>query len=797
MTVHIEIDGKKVEVPQGKMIIEVADELGIAIPRFCYHKKLSIAANCRMCLVEVEKAPKPLPACATPVMEGMKVFTKSQKAQDAQKAVMEFLLINHPLDCPICDQGGQCELQDVSLQYGKGYSRYDERKRVVKDKDIGPLISTEMTRCIHCTRCVRFGSEVAGQRELGVTGRGENAEIGTYVAHTVSSEMSGNVIDLCPVGALTSKPFRFLARAWELKAKPSISAHEPIGANILYHSYQDKVIRALPRDNEALNEVWLSDRDRFGYEGFNHTDRLTQPMIKTGEIWETTDWNTALQVATKKLGDVFVREPKQVGALVSPNATLEEMFMLQKLMRDMGSNNIDHRLRQSDTTHQSAMGLYPQLGVTLEALEQKEVIILIGSHIRKEQPLLAHRIRKATQHGGQVYDFNPQSFDYNFEVARTFTGDKGDFLTPVMALVKALMALKSGQLDLPQVMQQALADVTVTDDIQQLASACHQKQISILLGDYALSHPLASQFYAWGCALAKLLEATFGEITYGPNSAGAWISGAIPHRTAFGQTLAETGLSAKAMLEQGMKAFLLLNCEPAFDCANPALAQKALNDATAVVALSVFDSPELRATADVILPITPMSEMAGTYVNALGDWQSFTPAVHPLGDCKPAWKVLRVMGNLWELPGYTQETPEAIKDDLAKQYAEITPQTGAWPIPTLATQQAAQSGLVRLAPQSLYSVDSVVRRAKSLQATPDANVAHVRLSLEQAKALNFEAGTNVWVTEAGQQSREPLPIVIDDSVPMGAAVVASSIPQVVPLGAPFGNITLHAAEKGQ
>lgn len=795
--IHIEIDGKAMEVPQGKTIIEAADEAGIAIPRFCYHKKLSIAANCRMCLVEVENAPKALPACATPVAEGMKVFTVSEAAKTAQKDVMEFLLINHPLDCPICDQGGQCELQDMALEYGKDYSRYQEGKRVVQDKNLGPLISTDMTRCIHCTRCVRFGDEIAGQRELGVTGRGEHSEIGTYVSHTVASEMSGNVIDLCPVGALTSKPFRFLARAWELQARPSISAHEPIGANILYHTYQGKVIRTLPRDKEDLNEVWLSDRDRFGYEGFNHADRLTQPLIKQGNTWEVADWNTAMQVATEKLGEIFVREPEQVGALTSANATVEEMFLLQKLMRDMGSPHIDHRLRQTDTAHETAMGLYPKFGIPLGELEKQKTVFVVGSDIKKEQPLIAHRIRKATQQGAQVHLLNPAAFEVNF-AAQHWVGTEGDFLTSVQSFVKALIAQKPNAIDLPKEMQQALNSVTVDEKTQSAVDALVQDQASVLLGDYALTHPNASSLYAWSYVLAQLLGATFGELTTGANTAGAWIAGAIPHRMPLGQKVATKGMSAQAMLEANLKAYVLLNCEPAYDCANPQLAHKALSQAACVVALSSFDCPALREVADVILPITPMSEMSGTYVNALGDWQTFEPAVHPLGDSKPAWKVLRVMGNLWELPGYNQESISSVTADLSQRYHEMTVPTISWPIPyAQAEQQTKTDGLRRLAPQSLYSVDPIVRRAASLQATPDAQVAQVKMASAQAAALQFKAGETVWVTQNSVRATTPLPVVCDDSIPMGVAVVASSLPQTISLGASYGAITLDSAEKGQ
>ena len=616
---------------------------------------------------------------------------------------MEFLLINHPLDCPICDQGGECELQDVAMGYGQDYSQYQEGKRVVKDKDIGPLISTEMTRCIHCTRCVRFGTEIAGLRELGVTGRGEFAEIGTYVEHSVSSEVSGNMIDLCPVGALTSKPFRFLARAWELQAKPSISAHEPIGSHLFYHRFKGKVIRTLPRENEALNEMWLSDRDRFGYEGFNHASRLTQPMIKRHHQWEATDWTTAMKVATDKIGAVLAQDPTQVGALVSPNATVEECYLLQKLLSEVGSSNIDYRLRQSDTAHAKQMGLFPQLGISLGALAEQQAVILIGSHIRKEQPLVAHRIRQATKkHGCRVFTINPAVFEHNFAVAHEWVNDQGDLLKPLQDLVNAL----KGQGSEPHT--------------THLAQSLKDQKTSVILGDYAITHPQASHLYALAYELAQLLDASFGELSFGANSAGAAIAGAIPHRLPFGQAMITPGLSAHEMLKQGLKGYILLHCEPAFDCANPELAQAALRKAQAVVALTCFDSPELREVADVLLPVTPMSEMDGTYVNAFGDWQRFQTAVNPLGDSKPAWKVIRVMGNLWEVPGFTQESAEALSIELEKQYREIAIPTIQTPIKVGGTplEPLALGGLRRLAPVSLYACRWYCAKSKIITGYP-------------------------------------------------------------------------------
>ncbi len=800
--VTIEIDDKKVEARQGQMIIEAADSVGIRIPRFCYHKKLSIAANCRMCLVEVEKAPKPMPACATPVSEGMKIFTTSNKAIDAQKAVMEFLLINHPLDCPICDQGGQCELQDVALEYGKDTSRFVERKRVVKDKDIGPLISTEMTRCIHCTRCVRFGSEVAGQRELGATGRGEFMEIGTYIEKSVNSELSGNVIDLCPVGALTSKPFRFQARAWELKAHASVSMHDCLGSNLYFHTHNNQVKRALPRENEAINEVWLSDRDRFSYEGLNHTDRLSSPMIKKDNRWKKVDWPTALSFAVERLQKITASQGKQaLGAIASPNCTVEEFFLLQKLFKSQGCLNVDHRLRQVDNAQQAYMGSFPTMGLWLTALEEQESIVLIGCDVKKEQPLVNHRIRKAATHGGHVFSINPFEIQANYDAITHVVHEQGDFRLGLMEIVKALMGLcdKEVLADCPVDAKDQLASITPSEQANDIANRLMATQKnSVLLGAYASSHPLASEIYWLARILAHLIGGTFGEMSNGANSAGGWLAGAIPHRSLFGQPENTIGLSAYEMFEKPRSGYVLVNCEPEYDCANPSLALEALNKADTVVALSVFDSPQLREYADVILPITPISEMTGTYINAFGDWARFNVAATPFGQSRPAWKVLRVMANLWDVPGFEYQSVEDVlgelltlkgtiphfADNLLSMHCKLSP-------------IQARTKLVRLAPVGLYHVDGITRRAESLQKTQDgADFAKIGLNSVEAKNLGLKAQQKVWVFNGKTKSVNPLPLYIDDKLPNGVVIVPSSLFETQSLGAPFSFIDLNAAQEG-
>lgn len=791
----IEIDGKKVEVRQGQMIIEAADELGIAIPRFCYHKKLSIAANCRMCLVDVANAPKPLPACATPVSDGMKVFTKTPRAIDAQKAVMEFLLINHPLDCPICDQGGQCELQDVALEYGKDTSRYEEGKRVVKDKDIGPLISTEMTRCIQCTRCVRFGEEIAGVRELGATGRGEFMEIGTYVESSVNSELSGNVIDLCPVGALTSKPFRFGARAWELKAKPSISMHDCVGSNLFFHTLRNTVSRALPREQEALNEVWLSDRDRFSYEGLNHAERLTQPLVKKNGQWEQTDWLSALAFAAEK---IQATQADKLGVLASPNSTVEEFYLLQKLIRAKGCHNIDHRLRHNDFSHQNALGSYPRLGISLAELEFQESIILVGCDIHKEQPIIGHRVRKATLHGAKVYAVNAWEADHHFTIAQSWTGSQGDLAQPLLEIIKALHdnLPSDKQALVPPQTQSLIAHLSPSEASLNAAKALLATQkISVILGQFAVNHPQAATVYALSRLIAELVQATWGEISHGANSAGAWLAGAVPHRLPFGIKAAQEGLTASQMLQQPRQTYVLLNCEPEYDFANPCLTVKALKQAESVIVLSAFDSPQLREYADVILPITPVSEMAGTYVNALGEWQPFAAVVEPLAQSRPAWKVLRVLGNLMHLPDFNYESIDEISQELQTLANQTQlPQENLLALSYGIAPTASNKGLVRLAFTSLYAVDGITRRAGALQETQISQSSRsVRLHPNDAKTYRLQDGQQVVVMENNQRS-QPLTLALDTKIPEGAAWVANGIPETQMLGAALGHIEILPCE---
>lgn len=797
--VHIEIDGVSLEVPQGSMVIEAADKAGIAIPRFCYHKKLSIAANCRMCLVDVEKAPKPLPACATPVSEGMKIHTQSMRAKIAQKAVMEFLLINHPLDCPICDQGGQCELQDVALSYGSDVSKYTEGKRAVSEKNIGPLIRTDMTRCIHCTRCVRFGTEVAGIRELGATGRGEFTEIGTFIEQSVDSELSGNVIDLCPVGALTSKPFRYRARAWEVQSHPSVSMHDCLGSNLYYHKQHGKVLRTVPKENEKVNEVWLSDRDRFSYESFYHPDRLAHPLIKTEQGWKQVDWEEALSFAANKLQAVEKNHGvEQIGCLMSPNCTTEEFYLAQKMMREKGSPHIDHRLRQLDFSHQDYQGIAPTFNFKPDELSNHDAFCIIGSDLRKEQPLLNARLRMAHEAGvgTKVLAISPFECDNTFTVDVQYVSNSGDIQLGLASVLKAAIEARSGQVSIPEPLMALLQSIEQTDRAKQIANILVESKNSVmLLGQFATNHPNAGIINWLSYWLANVTDSAWGEISFGANSAGAWIAGAVPHRGPFAQEV-KTGLNAYDMCQSPRKGYILVQTEPGLDCASPRIATDAMYHAQAVVALSSFDSPELRAFADCILPITPYSETDGTVINAMGDWQQFSAAVKPYEDSKPGWKVLRVLGELWGSSEVAFDTQAEILHELKDHYNKMHHfecTYSQFPTPKEIYDIKGHHQLVRIAPVPIYHVDGWVRRASALQKTRDADVAYVDLHPATASSLGLSDNQPVRIKQDGKLTEESLSARLNEKVPQGVVIAPLGIAQVSGIGASFGLVELEPA----
>ncbi len=785
--VTIEIDGKQLQVRKGAMVIEAADDAGITIPRFCYHRKLSVAANCRMCLVEVEKVPKPLPACATPVTDGMKIFTRSARALDAQKSVMEFLLINHPLDCPICDQGGECELQDLAMGYGKAESRYHEFKRVVADKDIGPLISTEMTRCIHCTRCVRFGQEIAGIMELGATGRGEHTRIGTYVERAVTSEMSGNVIDLCPVGALTSKPYRYTARPWELTSSPGIAAHDCIGSNIQYKVRRNRVMRVDPRENESINEVWLSDRDRFSYTGLYHEQRVSQPMIKQGHDWKVVDWQTALNYAVEGLKTVMEQKSaEQLGALISPNATSEEHYLLQKLMRALGSNNIDHRLRQQDFLAQDNMPVVPGLGVSIAELEEQDAIFLVGSWVRKDQPIAAHRIRKATKKGAQVMALNALHYDFNFPLAEHLVVVPSDMPVQLAAIAKSLLNLTGKSA--PQGLEALLENVDSTDAHAAIARHLSTaEQGIVLMGIQAMGQSQYAELLSLAALIAELAEVKFGFLSDGANTAGACLAGALPHRGVAGATVSPVGKDAAAMLATPLAAYLLYGIEPEYDCADPAQAVAAVSEADFVVTCTSYVTERMKAYADVILPIGLSAEISGSFVNAEGKWQSFTAAVSPEGETRPGWKVLRVLGNLFEVDGFEQASVDEVRNEVQSLSSGASLSTQP-KVDTALQLEAAPAGLQRIGHIPIYAADSQVRRAIPLQETTDAIVAAVYLNSETAGKQRVSDGQQVNVQQGAV--RAELQVVIDEGVPDNCVFIPIGVEHSTELGAAFGSVEL-------
>ena len=704
--VEIELDGKKVEVPPGSMVMHAAEKAGTYIPHFCYHKKLSIAANCRMCLVDVEKAPKPMPACATPVTMGMIVRTKSDKAIKAQQSVMEFLLINHPLDCPICDQGGECQLQDLAVGYGAGASRYEEEKRVVFHKDVGPLVSMqEMSRCIHCTRCVRFGQEIAGVMELGMSHRGEHAEIEAFVGNTVDSELSGNMIDICPVGALTSKPFRYSARTWELSRRKSVSPHDSTGANLIVQVKNHKVMRVVPLENEAVNECWIADRDRFSYEAVNSEERLTAPMLKQGGEWRTVDWQTALEYVANGLKQVKTEHGAgTIGLLASPHSTVEELALAGALVRGLGSQNMDARLRSADFTNTAPVGAARWLGQSIASLSSLQRVLVVGSHLRKDHPLFAQRIRQAARKGCQVNVLDAVSQDWAMAVKNTMLAETASWVS-ALASIAAAVAQETGAA--------APAAAEVSDAARAVAkSLLGGEQKAILLGNAAAHHEKASSLLALANWIGQQTGATVGYLTEAANTVGAQLVGATP---------GQGGLHAGQMLGGALKAVVLLNTEPAHDSA---AGTSGLAQADMVVTLSPFKSN--MDVSDVLLPIAPFTETSGSFVNAEGRLQSFHAVVRPLGETRPAWKVLRVLGNLLGLAGFDADSSQAV-------LANALPGVVAGSTVDATRLSNACSVSIDLAPASaqpcvasIYQLDGLVRRATSLQLTSDARAASVQ-----------------------------------------------------------------------
>ncbi|WP_028490383.1 NADH-quinone oxidoreductase subunit NuoG [Thiothrix lacustris] len=768
--VTIEINDQPIQARKGAMLIEVADDNGITIPRFCYHKKLSVAANCRMCLVEMEKSWKAIPACATPVNAGMKFWTRSEKARNAQKAIMEFLLINHPLDCPICDQGGECELQDVSVGYGSNKSQYAEIKRVVLDKDIGPLIETEMTRCIQCTRCVRFGDEIAGMREMGGVGRGDRLEIGTYIEKSLKSELSGNVIDLCPVGALTAKPSRYKARAWEMQSHDSIAPHDCVGSNLHVHTFQKEVVRAVPRDNEAINECWISDRDRFSYQGIRSADRITKPQIKRDGHWYDATWQQALDATAEILR---AADPVRTGALANATSTLEELYLFQRLMRGLNIRNIDHRLRQTDFSDQDAAPICPSLGMPIEQLEQQNAVFLVGSNARQEQPLLNHRLRKAALKGAQVMALNPRAFDFNYDVAQ--------------------------QAVAPAEMLQALQAIANDPDNGVMAALQQAEHATVLLGNVATQHPDFAALRAVAYTIAQQTGATFGYLAESANSVGAWVTGVVPHRLSAGRELKQPGVPVSEFLNDKTRTFVLLNTELA-DFANPQQAMQALSAAANVIVIAPFADETTRKYATVLLPGSTFAETSGTFCNVAGQWQSFKGAAKLPDEARPTWKILRVLGNTAGVPEFDWVATEEIVAELhleldgvescnntynadgRMQYAPTEEGRGVLHTPS-------SNHFQRIGDVEMYRVDPLVRRAKALQAMIPPAAVH--LNPQDAANMGVAAGDALKVSQGAVVIT--LPAQLDAGIPVGCAGVQSGIEISSVLGAAFGTLQITKA----
>ncbi|MGW9066333.1 NADH-quinone oxidoreductase subunit NuoG [Achromobacter animicus] len=774
--VELTVDGNKVEVPEGSMVMHAAQKVGLYVPHFCYHKKLSIAANCRMCLVEVEKAPKALPACATPVTNGMVVHTCSEKARAAQKSVMEFLLINHPLDCPICDQGGECQLQDLAVGYGGSSSRYQEEKRVVFHKDLGPLVSAEeMSRCIHCTRCVRFGQEIAGVMELGMLGRGEHSEITTFVGRSIESELSGNMIDICPVGALTSKPFRYSARTWELARRRSVSPHDSLGANLVVQVKGDRVMRVVPFEDEAVNECWISDRDRFSYEGLNSDDRLSAPMIKgTDGKWQEASWADALQAVAQGLSRV--RDSfgaGQIGALASEYATTEEYALLGRLVRSLGSENIDFRLRQTDPAFDAALTGAPWLGMPIAELDNLDRVLVVGSFLRKDHPLMAQRLRQAAKRGTQILMVDSAADDPLMPVTARITVAPSELARALAEVAVALAQAKE------QAVPAEFASVTPGENAKLIAaSLASGANTAVLMGNLAVASAQATTLAANGRAVADLSGGKFGFLTSGGNTVGGYLAGAIPGKG---------GKTAAAMLAEPLKAYIVLHAEPLLDADNGQQAIAALRGAQFAVALTPYRSAAAE-WADVMLPVSPFTETSGTFVNAQGLAQSFKGTVTPFGQTRPGWKVLRVLGNVLHLAGFDDETSESVRDSVLASGVEgrLSNDVKA----PLGLGQAL-SGLERVADVPIYRTDAMVRRSEPLQAAPASKKPAAAMNGRTLTSLGLTAGVKVRVS-AGQGAVE-LETVQDDAVADRAVRISAAFETTAALGGAFGQISVERA----
>ncbi len=789
-TITITINGQKIQTSPGQMLIDVADDNNISIPRFCYHKKLSVAANCRMCLVEVEKAPKPMPACATQVNDGMVVRTNSANAVAAQKSTMEFLLINHPLDCPICDQGGECELQDVAMGFGGDVSRYTESKRVICDKNIGSLIATDFTRCILCTRCVRFGEEIAGLPELGATGRGEQTQIGTYIEKSVSSELSGNVIDLCPVGALTAKPSRFTSRPWELIQHASIAAHDCVGSNIYVHTRNQKVMRVVPRDNEQINEAWISDRDRFSYTSVNHESRLLSPQIREDGKLKNIDWETAINLAVEKL-QMAANQQGNLAGLISPQCTLEEHYLFQKLIRGLGSNNIDHRLKQIDFSAQDTMPAMPWLGRSIESLQSINSALIIAANLRTEQPMLNHRLRKAVVHNGaSIASISTSSGQYNYELTEDLAGSAEQMLHNLAAVVVAVA--KKAETELSAELAVLLEKVTAKKEHNAIAAALVSgEQSAVIVGIQAVSHPQYSLVMQLAEAIASMTDSSLSYLSESANSAGACLAGSLPNRLAAAVNAAEAGQNTVEIVNNKHKVLMLMGIDPLADINNGSAVKASADNNDFIIAINSFENDFLSASADLILPLATFLETSGTFVNTEGLWQSFNGCASAAGESRQGWKILTALSQvLLPADDYDYSDSTVVRNELKEQCRELK-------LDNFVSIKAAENKLPtrprsvqKISETAIYAGDSMVRHSDALQTTVNMkNASCLRLNSTQAEKLGLSDALQVHIKQG--EGTAILPMIIDENIPAGCVWIPTGIKEVENLTTLFGSVEVE------
>ncbi|NNE62820.1 MAG: NADH-quinone oxidoreductase subunit G [Gammaproteobacteria bacterium] len=790
-SITVTINGQQIEAKAGQLLIDVADDNDIVVPRFCYHKKLSVAANCRMCLVEIERAPKPMPACATQVMDGMVVQTRSKAAIAAQKSTMEFLLINHPLDCPICDQGGECELQDVAMGFGDGVSRYTEQKRVVMDKNIGPLIATDFTRCIHCTRCVRFGDEIAGLPEMGATGRGEHVEIGTYIEKSISSELSGNVIDVCPVGALTARPSRYTARPWELTQHAAVSAHDCIGSNSYIHTRGNELIRVVPRENESINETWISDRDRFSYSGFSSDKRVLQPLMRIDGELKPVDWETAIQTATAKLSAAANQDGNKLAALVSPQTTLEEQFLLQKLMRGLGSNNIDHRLQRVDFSSQNDEAVMPWLGRSLASIETLDAALIVAANLRLEQPILSHRLRKAAVNSNaSVSSIGHQSGLYNFDLEADLAGSAEQLLTHLAAVAKAAAAIADRPLS--DRLSSMVDNVKVSAEHKSIAEKLNSGENSALIvGIQAVANPALSLIQELCEAISALTDSSLGYLSSSANSAGACLSGCLPHRLSAGVSAETPGQNVSQIVDSTHSVLVNVAINPELDLKSAEDVEKISANNDFILSINSFANDFDQQHADLILPLAGIAETSGTFVNVEGLWQSFKGCTQAKGQSRQGWKILTALGQLL-IPGEFEFTDSNLVKEAVKQACHDV---------SLNNQSGIQSDLTSLPGKSrniqrvgytpIYASDEMVRLSPALQATPlMKEQGAISMNRQQAEKLKLADSERVHIRQG--QGTAVLPLRLTDDVAAGCVAIPCGIDAVKNLGEAFGPVELES-----